>query len=73
MMKAVSFCRLRILAQDGQSGPVEGTRGKIIHIPEASALILTHLSYPRQKGSFSTESLNTGSNGFRQQLCSPTK
>lgn len=34
------------LTQDGQSCPMAGTRENIIRIPEASALTLTHLSYP---------------------------
>lgn len=44
--ESTTSCRLKILAQHGQPCPMAGIREKIIHIPEASALTLTHLSYP---------------------------
>lgn len=46
MCEESTSCRLKILAQHGQPCPMAGIREKIIHIPEASALTLTHLSYP---------------------------
>lgn len=69
-----SFCRPRILAQNGQPCPMAGIRGKIIHIPEASALTETCISLIqeiRKNGALLAKSLNPGASGSRQQLCPP--